>query len=67
MDVVWEALTVSDDLVMIKDLKHINDMNNLIKAVDDFKKIMSKAKDAQIDRVEPNPLMKAKGSPDPLI
>ena len=64
MNVVWDALTQSDDLVMIKDLRHINDMKNLMTAIEEFKKIMAKAKGIEVNHVEPNPLMRATGTPD---
>ena len=41
MDVVWNALTETDDLVMIQDLRHINDMKKLLDAIEEFRKIMS--------------------------
>ena len=40
---VWTAVQESDDLVMIKDLNQINDHRNLTNAIEDFRKIMSKA------------------------
>ena len=58
MDVVWNALTETDDLVMIKDLRHINDMKNLLDAIEEFRKIMSKDKNKDPKRVDPNPLVK---------
>ena len=42
MSIVWTAVTENDDLVLIKDLGHINDHKNLKRAMDGFKKIMSK-------------------------
>ena len=58
MDVVWNALTETDDLVMIKDLRHINDMKNLLDAIEEFRKIMSKDKNKDPTRVDQNPLVK---------
>ena len=40
MSIVWTAVTESDDLVLIQDLRHINDHRNLEKAMQLFKKIM---------------------------
>ena len=58
MDEVWNALTESDDLVMIKDLRHINDMKNLMDAIEEFRKINTKDKNKDKDRVDKNPLVK---------
>ena len=67
MNVVWDALTQSDDLVMIKDLRAINDMKNLLSAIEDFKKIMSKSRGVEIHHVEHNPLLNAKGTAEHSI
>ena len=67
MNVVWDVLNQCDDLVMIKDLRHINDMKNLMAAIAEFKKIMSKAKGIEVNHVEHNPLMRATGTPDQSI
>ena len=67
MNVVWDVLTQTDDLVMIKDLRHINDMRNLMTAIAEFKKIMSKAKGIEVNLIEHNPLMRAPGTPDESI
>ena len=49
MAIVWTAVTESDDLVLIKDLRHINDHRNLEKAMGNFKKIMSKPDQGEED------------------
>ena len=40
MSIVWTAVTENDDLVLIKDLRHINDHRNLERAMAGFKRIM---------------------------
>ena len=42
-------------------------MKNLIAAIEEFKKIMAKAKGIEVNHVEPNPLMRATGTPDQEI
>ena len=59
MSNVWTALTEADDLVMIRDLKSINDQRVLIKAIEDFYKIMSNYKSDPV-KEEQNPLMKGR-------
>lgn len=59
MSNVWTALTEADDLVMIRDLKSINDQRVLIKAIEDFYKIMSNYKSDSV-KEEQNPLMKGR-------
>ena len=49
MAIVWTAVTESDDLVLIQDLKHINDHRNLEKAMNEFKNIMTKADQKEDD------------------
>ena len=36
MSIVWTALTVTDDLVMIRDLRSILDLKNLTDAINAF-------------------------------
>ena len=43
---------------MIKDLRHINDMKNLMDAIEEFRKINTKDKNKDKDRVDKNPLVK---------
>ena len=39
---VWTAVTQNDDMVLIKNLDHINDHRELTEAVNKFRKIMVK-------------------------
>ena len=38
---IWTSVNENDDLVMIRDLKHINDYRALVIALEDFRKLMS--------------------------
>ena len=67
MDEVWTALTETDDLVMITDLRHINDRKYLMKAIEDFRKIMTKDKNIDSNRDENNPLTTGKSTLDDKI
>lgn len=49
MAIVWTAVTESDDLVLIQDLRHINDHRTLEKAMNQFKKIMAKTDGGEED------------------
>ena len=40
---IWSAVQENDDLVMIRDLNHINDHRSLIMALEEFRQVMSKA------------------------
>lgn len=40
---IWTAVQENDDLVMIRDLNHINDHRLLIVSLEQFRKIMGKA------------------------
>ena len=52
---------------MIKDLRHINDRKNLLDAIEEFRKIMSKDKNKDSERVDNNPLVKGTGTPSERI
>ena len=67
MDEVWTALTETDDLVMITDLRHINDRKYLMEAIESFRKIMTKDKNIDPNIVESNPLTTGKGTLDANI
>ena len=58
MDEVWDALCASNELVMIRDLRSINDMKNLMSAIEEFRKIMMKDKNLDSTSVDKNPLIK---------
>lgn len=66
MAIVWTAVTENDNLVLIKDLRHINDHRNLENAMTTFKRIMAKVNEGENDKFkdsgEENPLLKAQGS-----
>lgn len=66
MAIVWTAVTENDNLVLIKDLRHINDHRNLENAMTTFKRIMAKVNEGDKDKFkdsgEENPLLKAQGS-----
>ena len=66
MSIVWTAVTENDNLVLVKNLRHINDHRNLVNAMTIFKRIMAKFdegdKDKYKDNGEENPLLKAQGS-----
>lgn len=56
---IWTSVNENDDLVMIRDLKHINDYRALVIALEDFRKLMS-APAPQEEKdysSEPNPLL----------
>ncbi len=41
MTTIWTSVNENDDLVMIRDLKYINDYKDLVIAIEDFRKLMS--------------------------
>ena len=57
---IWSAVQENDDLVMIRDLDHINNHRKLIVTLEEFRKIMSKAAPSgdEVIRQLANPLLK---------
>ena len=66
MSIVWTAVTENNNLVLVKNLRHINDHRNLENAMTTFKRIMAKVDEGDNDKFkdsgEENPLLKAQGS-----
>lgn len=56
---IWTSVNENDDLVMIRDLKYINDYKDLVIAIEDFRKLMSAPapEEAKDNTQEPNPLL----------
>ena len=67
MSTVWTALTISDDMVLITDLKHITHQRDLVTKITEFQKIMVKGKDIDPESIDENPLMIGKSAPDENI
>lgn len=49
MAIVWSAVNEDDNLVLISDLRQINDQRKLEKAMRDFKGIMGKLDEGDAD------------------
>lgn len=58
---VWTAVQENDDLVMIRDLSHINNHRQMVVALEEFRKIMSKKAPVlalgEVVKNESNPLL----------